>query len=1406
MNRNVKESDLNSHHLISSKTNSSSLKISWQFFLNCMIEIFETQYSTRAPYRNQLFIEVAKNMIMLIQILSLFWYPSISVSNWSSYSTFWNFLWYFNYDSLCMELNIFSYCCISEAFALCYSIFMIVLYCILKLSRHNLPKIFLFLAKELISFLSSISFIPILTTLLVIFKYSAFEYTEVQEYYEHDVNKLNYGLFGSIFCPILIGFLFMSAFINELVRADIKHSSFGKNLIARSDSTWDLLWITFCAVQCFLFVFMDKSAVLFYLTVLLILGLYILCCGFRYLHYYSPVESSIQNSKIGSICTVLIIFILGYTIDNAATMTLLSIFLMPLVTVFITYWTHKKNLKLQNYKKNSLNQFSFEHSMRHFLINKSCQNIEGIIRLFSNCFHHDKFKNTSLFVIWEVNFIQYIAKDERLARVRLVKINRAEFSIEGTLQKYRILKKLNSIKSKKLAEVDYLEYLTGIDEAKRCDEEICQTLLDLWTEIVCKAPEIIKLRNLTERVADLSSKVKELYSSLADKNKFSEVFELYGFFLINILGESQEGNLILKRKHSFKEFSSATGSHKTLGTYSETQGVMLISTASDSFGAISYINEKAAMILKVSQLEVAGADFNMFVPRPFNINHNQKLKRFYENCTETVVNKLSSLYLLDHEGFIIESYILVRLTAFNNKAYFMVSFSPVSTSRQAILISQDGLIYAHSMQLPSLLGMDKLDLSDMYISELPMGVFMQNLIPFEPYVVKLYRKEVIVVYITKNQRGVIIHIILVIIDQYEKEKWKNRQSDEQIEYYTKVSPILEVASGVYERESFENDKNMNIDSLMPSIAEKTVLINTTHGATSENREDDDIERTPILDNSTSQASSIDKIAFKYVGETSVAIVKFQWVLLLAIISMIGTNMGILIYIIDNVTHTNSLETFNHLGQIMFQIGSVADLVRSIDLELTEGKYNLTRDLGYLSQGIDTLISLQGTILNDKSTWSYCKSSEIVTEKMIPLWEINDWDVKLEKYNLYDTVTLFIQREQDLLKDATKKNNLYEDNIKWLMINSLSFAFSSIEDALSDLVLCEHNRISDTGSIINGLLMLGVIILAICLGVLVYFIVSLRVVYEKFWSFIKKSVAINYVYLKQAAWDRLISIHGIELNQDNNGLQKPVDLHNFHIKTTLTWKFSARLIFFGAISLTFYFLVMFYLYKNCEDYMKSRPKLLETINLQRSLLSRIGLYARDINNELNKKYYPKSYSFANSTREFSYLVSLYDTQCELMRSSDITNLLSNELKAALYESFISSYDLLKHGAFAAANSIIFDAYNIGGPGGIRSDKEISDFVSNFTIFQDAIAEIFDMADASSKDVISLQLTLITYTTVLFSVGLTLLYLFYYLPFIKTQTNFLRKTKILPKMIPVSAAEKKRESFSSQTNAFSVGDIK
>ncbi|CAG9328650.1 unnamed protein product [Blepharisma stoltei] len=610
--------DPNSHHLISSKESSSNFKNLLKFILECLLELFEPEFSTKSQTKCQIIIEVITNLISMIQLVSICWYPDMPISEWNSYSWLWNSLWIFNYDNLCEGFSIFIYCYIIEFSLVIYAFFTVILCIFLKYFGYKLPLIFIHTVKQLLFYFTSLLFIPFLIILLLVFKYSAFKNTQVQEYYDNDLSKFDYGIFGSVLSPFIFSVFIAMVFTNELLTADLRHSISDKNIRARSNSLWDLIWISFCIVQSLLYVFMDQSYLIYYLIILSVMGLYLFWCGIRFLHYYNSIEMSIKMCKVGSVCIIQLFFILGYAIDDAETLTILSIFVTPWFSAYIIYFIHKKNSGLKNRACNKLNQFTLEHTLRHFLINKSYDNKEEIVRIFCKYSNKKCFISDYLLVIWEVNFISYTIKDERLARVKLAKITSFPSSFEGIIQKQRVLKNFQDKKSQQLPEIDYLEYLTGLDKAKRLDEELCIILMDLWAEIAGKNSKIIKIRNFSDRVADLSDKLKSLYSSLANKNKYPEVFDLYGMLLINILGEPYEGNIMIQRKYGIKKIRSILRDHSKSVDYGENVGFILISTHADSFGAVAYMNEKAAAILKVSSVEIIDQTLMFLSQNPFH--------------------------------------------------------------------------------------------------------------------------------------------------------------------------------------------------------------------------------------------------------------------------------------------------------------------------------------------------------------------------------------------------------------------------------------------------------------------------------------------------------------------------------------------------------------------------------------------------------------------------------------------------------------------------------------------------------------------------------------------------------------------------------------------------------------------
>ncbi|CAG9317970.1 unnamed protein product [Blepharisma stoltei] len=1358
----------------------------YSFVIDSMINIINQKYSTESTWRTQLATEISISIIMTIQTISIFWNSQMSMSNWDNYSWFWNYLWILSFDNYCVEFGIFSSCFTVLSVIIHFPIKAAILFGILRHSKKKTPWLIGWLARKVLTLLATIAFIPSLTIFFVVFKYSTFHATDVKEYYNSHISDFDYGPIGAIISIFSILALILSALSEVLFTADIRHQNFNKNLKARSNSVIDLLFVIFCSIECGLYVLVGENNYPYYIVTVLFMSSIILIKLFKFLPYYNLLENLIVCGKLSAISTIAFIFLFGYSLDDAGVLTIMVFFVPALIIAFAIHFMRVKYLTLAKRTISFSDQFSFEHSIRHNLINKNLENKSSITDVFSKCYDSKSFKKNELFVFWEVNFCLDVIEDERLGRVKLTKIRFLKPSLEGNIQKARMFKRLAEEHSAYLPEVEYLEYLLLLNEAKEKDEEICYSLLDLWDEIVRKNANEEKLMRITRKVSDLAQNIREVYGSLITKNKYSEVYELYGSFLDNILGESEEGSSILKRKKRFGALDSMLGYRRKLGDYDENSGIMLISANSDSFGSIAYINEKGGQILKVSQAEIIGTNLANFIPKPYSTTNNQQMKKYLSTCNDTFVKHPSFLFLLDHDGYLFECSILIKLTAFQNDAYFITSFSPCSYKRSIILLSDSGEIHAFSQLIPHFFGVRSEQLQNRDISQFIPGLQISSMFLYDPWIIELNDKEFALIHITKKIRKVILHALLVVNDPKEIEIWSNGQAAEQTDHLNKIlktdtslSIIDQTPSGNYERIHIQFAKeilsSISHDERLGSIAmsgnENVGLLEEEEKSVSQNQS-----------NVSQSIASTNKLAFAYIQKTERAIKVFQLVLFFTIFSMIATNAGILVYIVDDVSHTNELETFSNLGEALFYIGDIAGIIKSINLELTYGVYNLTSDLEYLEKVTQDLLSLQNTLLDDLPKWRYCDSSDIVINDIIPVWEF-DGKPHLSYRNLYDTFTLFIENNQDIIKHAQTKSSINSE-MQWLVINSLTFSYDHIKSALSGLVNCESVRIKENGAVINALLILGILVLGVCFLVLLYFIIVLKIIYEKFWEFIRKAAISAYFTLKQASLDRLSGVHGTDLSFDNNSNIKSMQNQDSHIKSKTVLKFSWRLFFFASISLAYYLLIYLYLYENCQKYMINRPKLLQNFNSRRALLSRISFYARERTRPSLNQLYPSTYAFPNSNIGLQTSIKEYQEEYSRVKKEGLKELMSETLKIRLYEEISGSDDISRFGVGSAAQSIIFDSSYLSGP------TEIYAFIRNISSLQQTMSDAFTLINSSSKDVVANQLDLIIYITIAFSIGLALLYLLYYLPFLSFEKKKLKQARILPPMIPKSLVSDKR----------------
>ncbi|CAG9322472.1 unnamed protein product [Blepharisma stoltei] len=1368
----------------------------WELFLFEIFEkIFHLKYNEKVKFRQQIITEIFTNTLMSLQMISLAWYATMDISEWDYYYGFWKLVGYLNFVSFCDSLQIIELCLYLQIFLIgfCMANFLLILiYRIFKKIYH--PTAY-FILRKVAEFLSTIFYIPCTLTLSLLFKYSILDYPLIEEFSgKHDAVKINLGPAGAFLSLILMGFLYLMALIYTLFSADIRHFYVTKNFVSKSNSTADLYLVSFITAECWLFVLFGYNSTLYYQTALACFSIGIFLSIFYSLPYYNPLENGIKAFNILSLAIASIIFLFGRMIDNSLIIILLNIFLQPLLCYFTIRGAKINFFHLKLKGGIPKNQYDFERISRHILCQRKQDNPSQVIDYFTKCSKDKNFKKDRLFVVWEVNFCLYIMEDERLARIKLIQILSELPSAEGMVQSWRAVKHVDEISSDLFTDVIYLSYLTDLYRVKRQDEELCYSLLDLWSEISSKSPRFFKLHHLVIMISDYISDIKKVYDVLVTKHKHAQIFDQYISFLENILGDSDYANIINSRKIGLQNAANSRGGDENLlNPYSDKNGIFLISVNQESFGLISYINEKAAQILRVSTTDVIGAPFYQFVPYPYSIGHDWFLKEYFQNCSRPEIIKRNWMFLQNQMGYLVECKFIIRITALSNCAYILVSIKSRDTTRQIAMLSSDGIIYNYSVLFPHYIGAGNQNIRWMHLTSFMPRMYISEMRVCEPYIINLGGQELAFAHRTIQLRTALIHVLVVINDDKEIQLWKERRDTDQIEYFG-TGDITDEEIRIHESMNFSisrisklgkvkfqdlQDQENRMESPNHSEADSGAqFLDDTLNAMSDLVDEGKAES--LFEKQAQNTSSV--IIQKLVDDTTKYFKTFEIILFFSIIATIGMSIGVLIYTYRDVQHTSEITIFTHLGELWYRFSHMGDTTRTLWFETNYGVLNVTREFLSFNDTINTLIFIKNELLNDLSEWTYCSASSIVTDSKIGIWNF-DGPPHIDNYNLYDTVQLLISAGQTLMAKIERKVSII-DEAQFIIINCLGTAYNAVTNTIKDLGNCEESRVKENGTKITLLLFFGILAVGCFHAILIYYIYLINRKYNAFWSFVQQISSLSYIDLRMACVDRLSNVHGIEYDLIENSVRirsqkdKAAKIH-----TKIYIKLILHLSIFFLIVLFYFLFQKFYLYDKCENLMKNRPYLIENFSYRRATLSMLSLFSRDTNTQEYKKWFPLSYDFTNSWSEYKQASEILKKKGLEARISKFKILMSDKLKKRVFEG-IDTYNMkLRLGDLAATNLVYFDAVYIAAAAQqMNTVNDIWNFVDSIYQLQVEMGIDYQMASEDSKDAINLQLSYIVYTTIMFSIVLISLYVFYYFPLLRHEKIVLKKLQIMTQIIP------------------------
>ncbi|CAG9317061.1 unnamed protein product [Blepharisma stoltei] len=1372
------KANLDAHEILSKQVRLEQFR---NFFYNLFENLINQKYKPKNLLKSQVAYEIATNTILTLQLIKLTWYPNANISEWEGYENIWKFLGYASYDSICAELGLIDYC-LNGTLTLIATEFAILLILGCLYHKNKKPQYFLtFLPKALLFIFVTIGIIPSSKLIMIGLKY----YVNKSNYIEEYGIRIQDNKFSSptVIISIFLIFIFIIILIfSELFLCDMKHSHLKKNIRSRSSSKLDLQVKLFYIILCILYISFGNENIIQYQSLVFILSLYLALKSIKVVQYYNSIENWIQSCKLMMFSTTLLIFILGETLDNSEIILVFNIFLQPFViysTIWIVIYRHKKlNVNCEIPK----NQFDFERKFRHLLIDKFNENKIEILDLFKIYWKMKRFEKNKIFVIWEFNFCYSIIKNERLARIKLSKISKAKYSLEGDIQEWKIYNKLSGKKHRKLSDINFLEFLQEFKKIRYKDKNLCNIVIKLYNEFISKKPSIANLINLVNKTSNNMNKINEGYKKLIEIHKNIEAYEYYSSFLENIIGNTEEAGLINKKKDGLN-FYIKRNEYEALENYGKNIGVMLISCTEYAFGIISYINETAAQILKTSIVNAKGSPLNNFIPSPFDIIHEKSMKFFLQECTIAEIPSHKSLFFKASNDFLVECNIMIRLTAFHNNIYFLVSFKPIPSNRQIALLSQENIILNHSELFCYSVKSTVKDAKNMPATNIISCFSIWNNPSDNPFFFNIFDGEIALVYMKTIIKSTCFNILFALFDQEEILKWKSAENESQSEFSQNKEvndflcrnllpdsskPVQYFPRNLAQNASFYSENNAKCMQFENKRIGLQIESSSKHSSSrNSNSKDSNYAKWLLL--KTKQKISI-----------------LQWVLFFMMISVIVTMIAILAYIVIDVSRTSRMSSLGHLGNLLYYFEAATDSIRTLDKAAKSNLYTEAQmdsfALGF-SSILDELDIIKDDILDDFKLWSYCEASKIIQEPIIPLWNFDSGRPVIGYDNLYDIISMFIITGKQVLNCLSLKQD-FTSHTKFLYLNGLSYPFEYTNMTTNKIVSCEQDRVKVTGIFIYTLIVVGLLILGFLAAIVFLFIISVSKSHDEFWRFMLNNARLAMIKLKNSSIDRLMLFYGEDCNNESN-VEVLKNIHSTHdAKSSLHWYYAWRILIFFIIAASYYFLTYFYIYKDCEEMMINRPLLLNNFNLRRALISRLSIFSRETMSPYMISLFKTSYAFPNPQKMVDNTFEQFRAESKELRKNHFSNLMSKELKDRIYEVAESDSNALNQGSYPLANDIIDEIYNLVYKP-VLTAIEHDRYSEKITAVQDEILQEFLLADHDSKSIINGQLSIIINTTIVYSVAIIVLFFSYYSPFFIAQLRQIDRFLMLHNILKLEA---------------------
>lgn len=1160
---------------------------------------FHSDRTASVPAFSYYLLHCVECCVRTLHLLSLVYSETAEFTGWTETRAAWGLLAMTRIDKLCMDSGFFSYWVYTTA-ALVFGAVAALL--LLVYQQHQFGRCSTRIAKY--GFLlptwavTRLLYIPALCSSAALLKYSILSTRDMPEYRNLASTALNSGSTGLYLGWVGLGvvalglleslFLFdISLLENSRLRGASAHctlqllerlvSSF---LVVLHFSLQDFHWVAY------------KS---------LMLALCALLAGLTvwYMPYYHSFFNYMLVVRYGITALASLCFIVGLFLDEAAvTLSLFLVLIIP--TLYFLRYGMTRRLELLAASVNQKSQingiFEKELALRWKISQLTPTDKAGITGIL---LEYADFASTrskrKIVVLWETHFCLDFMQDERLSRIKLAKALNCASTLWEDFQEFQLREQLSTEHCDYHEEVDFVNYQTLLERAKKYDEQFCFLLLSFWSEVSSRAQVWNRMERLITRIDLTLKELKHLYEDLTKKYpKSPSGLRLFGTFLRDLCNDRVKADNVLKKAETellLQVRTAKSEQHSQQFTYfNETNGLLIISGAQRSFGIVTFANLEAAHTLGYpSVAALVGQDVNQLVPPPFYHNHHDHMRKFLDKCASPVIELPFTVFMKKMNGNIIEMYSSMKCTALSGHPFFIVALRARGSGREIALLSPERRIYVHTDGFPEAVLGDYVNLQ---------GKSVEDLIPFfseieaakhlfQAFKAKSNTRSLNLMVARSVINRVNIDILMVFTDKAELQKWKldaGSHERHELKFSAEEHSPVSMASWVQDSKpeatfSYSPVRKLTYAPVPHSQAEP--LAAKTDPDFTKDTAKTDINlasfNTIMQNLYARKAGSSSQTDFSLLRKADKALKLLAVVLLALTVLLVAFSLGVLAYIQVYIASIEPDAVVSQFLQAPYDFIALSDLARDADLlagaegeawaDVAEGMGNHTQSLVELKtllvDGANRLALFLHSEQRHFLTWARRSGVDTILERQV--------EEALGELISNVTSTQGLAVSQSLAPPTLSSPALY-----YLYHNGQSDPLTALNHSLTAYLVQESQYIATFRTYLLVLCCLFAGLFLLCCSLLIPVLVSIQRASLGVWAFFFDMQLAQVLEAKAKCMDRLEREHGHDLSQASNSSQSKSRFQAENMKARLRiqlprewWSLAWKLALLLAISMGFY---------------------------------------------------------------------------------------------------------------------------------------------------------------------------------------------------------------------------------------------